>query len=439
MKRIRKPLVCCALCVLLGGIHGASAQSTGATGKRVPIDSAAEELNGLLNSAQDAVSRKDYATAEQDYQEYLAKKPDDASVHYNLGYVYTALERPADAKGEYEKAIALDPTLTPAYLNLGLTLLPTDPSAAIDPFSKAADLSPQDLRLKWLLGSALERAGKLTPAIDAFMAAEKLDGNDFDTRLSLARTLLEAKRPADAEPEFRAAIELHPDAAPARIGLAQSLVAQKKLEPAASELATYLEQKPDDASVRIDRASILLDLGKDDDALAELDRASAKRPDDLRTLTLRSQIYWHEKRYDDAVPVLQKAAAIAPGDADVVARLGEVYFQKKDYPNATHWLTVAYRMNPNATDVLADLAASEYSSKNYAATLATIDVLSKTAQLSVASWYVRASCYDILGQAPAALDAYKKFLELNKDENSDMYFASASRVRELTRELQHKR
>jgi len=55
------------------------------------------------------------------------------------------------------------------------------------------------------------------------------------------------------------------------------------------------------------------------------------------------------------------------------------------------------------------------------------------------SVYLRATCYDRMGQIAEALDAYKKFLESNKDENSDMYFVSTSRVRALTRELQEKK
>ena len=80
------------------------------------------ELNRLLAAAQDAVNQQDYAAAAHDYQAYLAKKPDDAVVHYDLGYAYTAMQRPADAKAEYEKAIALDPKMASAYQNLGLTL-----------------------------------------------------------------------------------------------------------------------------------------------------------------------------------------------------------------------------------------------------------------------------------------------------------------------------
>ncbi len=52
---------------------------------------------------------------------------------------------------------------------------------------------------------------------------------------------------------------------------------------------------------------------------------------------------------------------------------------------------------------------------------------------------MRAVCYDNLGQAAQALDAYQKFLKLNTDQNSDMYFVSTERVRVLIRELQNKK
>jgi hypothetical protein len=38
-----------------------------------------------------------------------------------------------------------------------------------------------------------------------------------------------------------------------------------------------------------------------------------------------------------------------------------------------------------------------------------------------------------------ALDAYQKFLQLNKDETSDMYFEAAARSRTLARELKDKK
>ncbi len=446
MNFITKSLACCALGVAFVGTHQTYAQTSGGTSrKQVPSDPAAAELNRLLVSAQQAVDKQDYETAAQDYEAYLAKKPGDAKVHYNLGYVYTALKRPDDARAEYEKAIGLDPSdpqMEPAYRNLGMTLIPRDPAAAIDPLEHAAELQPQDAQAKWLLGMALENSGKLGPAIEQFQAAQRLDDNDAEIGISLGHALLSADRFVDAEVAYRAALSLGPEGMPLRqahLGLAKSLAAQKKLDPAVAEFAAYLDLAPNDNAVRLERASALVDLGKDDDALAELDRAAALGREGAPALKLRSQIYWQHRRYDDAIPVLQKAARIAPTDPDIPARLGRVYLEKKDYADALRWLVAAYKISPNANDLLTEVVEAEYLNQNYAEALAGLEELSKREELPLGSLYLRATCYDRLGQIAEALDAYQKFLQLNKDQNSDMYFVSTSRVRALTRELQEKK
>jgi superkiller protein 3 len=436
------PLAVYALCALLGGAERLPAQSTSAPHKRLITDPAAKELNDLLDAAQAALDNQDFEGAAKNYRDYLAKKPDDAVVHYDLGYIDSALKRPDDAKAEYQRAIELDPKMAAAYRNLGVLLMPTDPAAAIDPLEKAADLNPGDAHTKWVLGTALENARKLPDAIEQFQAARKLDDGDIKIRLSLAHALLASNRDADAEAEYRAALTLQgtsAEMAQAHRGLEETLLAEKKSPDAAAELAVYLESHPNDVNARVDHASLLFDLGKYDDSLAELDRAAKAGPEDLRALRLRSDISWKQKRYADAVVALNKAAALAPRDPDIAARLGEAYLQAKDYPNATHWLAAAYNANPDANDVLAYLVDAEYGSKNYSQALAALDALSKREELPVASWYVRASCLDNLGQIEPAIEAYQKFLQLNKDQNSDMYFVSTARVRVLIHELQNKK
>ncbi len=443
-----KPLVARgALGVYLGAallaLAGASAaQTVGTSRTKFPQDPAAIELNRLLTAAQDAASKNDFASAAQDYRDYLAKKPDDAVVHYDLGYAYTALQKPAEAKSEYEKAIALDPKMAAAYQNLGVTLIPTDPAAAIEPLQHAAELMPEDARTKWLLGVALEATKKDALAIEQYQAAEKLDAKSVEIRNSLGFALLRTGHASDAETAFREALSLQPAGAAAdqaHKGLLQALLAQKKNDAAATEMGVFLAAHPHDASVELEHASLLVEAGKDDEALAELDKAATAAPESIRALKLRAQIYFQKKQYDNAVPVLVKAVALAPQDAELRAQLGHAYLQKKDYANAVPVLVAALNMNPQNIDALKDLVAAEYLNKNYPAALHGLDVLAQKETLPMGSWFVRATCYDKLGQAALALDAYKKFLEMNKDENSDMYFEATARVRTLTRELANKK
>jgi len=445
-KAFSWPIIETALLVLLGAVASVVAQTVGVSRTRIH-DPEAEAEQKLLAAAQAALDQKDYASAAQKYQDYLAKKPGDAYAHFQLGYAYTAMRRPGEAKPEYAKAVELDPKMQAAYVNLGMTLLEMgDAAAAVEPLEKAADLAPTDAHPRFLAGLALERSGKVPESIEQYRVAEKLDEKNLETRAALGRVLLASNRPADAEAEFRAAIALQPDAAQAHFGLAQSLIAEKKPEEAAGELDAYLKSRPNDRNARIERASMLIGAGKYEDGIAELDRAAAAEgsaatdkptaptKEDVRALSLRAQAYLGEKNYDAAIPVLQKAAAHDPHNPQFPAALGHAYLEKKDYSDAIRSLDVAFKMDPKSNEVLADLVAAEYESKNYQAALQGIDLLSERSQLPLASWFVRAACYDKLGDAAHALDAYRTFLELNKDQNSDMYFVAAARVRTLERE-----
>jgi Flp pilus assembly protein TadD len=440
-KRLRKWFVGGALCLLAGACPAhLSAQSASTARKRV-ADPAVAELNRLLVAAQDAVDQKDYPAAAKDYQDYLAKKPDDAQAHFNLGFAYTAMKLPADARMEYEKAISLDPKMAVAYLNLGITLLGIDPKAAVEPLQKAAELSPEDAHTRYFLGVALERDGKTAAAIEEYETAAKSDEKNIELQNALGHALLVAGRPVDAETTYRRALSLNPqgaDQARTHVGLAEALVAQKKMEEAVAELDTYLQAQPNDAGARRQRAFALADLGKEDEALAELDRAAGGGQESLPTLKLRAQLYLGKERYDEAISVLRKAEALAPREADLSAALGHVYFEKRDYVNAVPELVKAYNLDASDSSVMADVVAAEYELKNYSGTLQALDELAKHKELPASAWFIRGVSYDKLGALKEALDAYNRFLQMNKDENSDMYFSAAARARALPREIREK-
>jgi tetratricopeptide (TPR) repeat protein len=442
-KRLRGWFVGGALFLLAGAWPARlSAQSGSTARKRVAAaDPAAAELNRLLVAAQDAVDQKDYPTAAKDYQDYLAKKPEDAQVHFNLAFAYTAMKRVGDARMEYEKAISLDPKMGAAYLNLGITLLGIDPKAAVEPLQKAVELSPEDPHAKYFLGMALERDGKAAAAIDEYETAAKSDGSNVELQNALGHALLAAGRSADAEATYRRSLSLNPqgaDQARAHAGLAEALVAQKKMGEAVAELDTYLQAQPNDAGARRQRAFALADLGQNDEALRELDRAAGGGEESLPTLKLRAQLYLGKKRYDEAIAVLRKAEMLAPREADLSAALGHVYFEKKDYADAAPELVKAYNLDASNSAVMADIVAAEYELKNYSGTLQALDELAKHKDLPATAWFIRATSYDKLGSLQQALDAYNRFLQMNTDENSDMYFSATARVRALPREIREK-
>lgn len=423
----------------LGGIVPADfAQSTTRTIVRAE-DPAEAEARATIAKAEAAMDRQDFTGAVQICADFLDKNPDNAAVHFQLGYAYTALGKSDDAEAEYRSAIELDPKMGPAYLNLGLTLLDSDPEEAVSSLQQASELMPNQPQPKYALGMAFAHAGKDDAAIEQFHNALKLDERNFSAQFELARTLLHASKFSEAETEFHKALDLQPNSAAAHLGLAQTLLAEKKSSDAATELERYLQTNPKDVDGRIEFASILIDLGKNEEALAELDRAAAIRPETASTLKMRSLVQFRLNNYDAALAALKQVETTSPNDPDVHARIGHLLLEKKDYPGAAKELAIAYRADPSQTEVLRDLLASNYLGGNYPAALELLDLLAKRETLSNGSWFVRASCYDKLGKTQEALDAYRKFLELNAGQSNDQYFIAASRVRTLERELKEKK
>jgi len=401
-----------------------------------PADAAARET---ITKAEAAIGRKDFAGAAQICSDYLNDNPDNAAVRFQLGYAYSALGKMHEAEDEYRQAIDLDPKMGVAYLNLGVTLLDSDPKDAADTLQKAIELMPDQPRPKYALGLALEHQGNDDAAIAQFRAALALNARDFPSQLELARAFLHARKLADAETEFRKALTTEPDSGAAHLGLAQTYFDQKKTAEASNELTQYLQTNPKDVDARIQQASILSELGKNEEALAELDHAASIRAESASTLQLRSLVEFRLKNYDAALAALKQLETVLPSDPVVHARIGHILLEKRDYAESTKELAIAFRADPAQTEVLRDMIAAQYLGGSYATALESLDLLSKRENLSHGSWFIRASCYDKLGKKQEALDGYRKFLELNAGQTNDEYFLASARVRALERDLKEKK
>jgi tetratricopeptide (TPR) repeat protein len=395
-------------------------------------------LNDLLQEAQRAIERQDFAAAVEPLQKVVAEQPDFAYAHFQLGYTFTALKRWDEAKSAYERAAALDPKMAEAHLNLGLLLLDRDPAAAVKPLERAVELLPAQSRPRFRLGYARERAGDLPGAAQAYEGAEKLDPRDYETEFAYGRTLLLLNRAPEAERKFRQALEIKSDSAPARLGLANSLAQQGSPEAAAAFRA-YLELKPEDRDARLELARLLFNQKEYPAALAELDAAEASQQPSLDALKLRADILIAQSRWDESIAVLERALAVEPRNAVLHAGLGRIHMQKHDFASAQRELKSALAVDPRLVDGWRDLSATYYLAGNCPAALAALDRLAQLEAPNAGSWFVRATCYDKGGQAAEAIEAYQKFLHADESRNPSQELQAQVRIRVLKRRLEEKK
>jgi protein O-GlcNAc transferase len=395
-------------------------------------------LNDLLDEAQADLDKNDFEAALIPLQKFLTEKPDVAYAHFQLAYALTALKRTDEARAEYQKAVELDPKMAEAHLNLGILLLEKDPSAAVAPLRKATELLPAQTRPRFLLGLALERSGDAAGATATFEAASHLDPNDVEAVTHLGAMYLRNARPGDAEAKFRHALELQPQSPKALQGLAQSLDAQKKPD-AADAYRNYLAAQPQDAAARNRLIHILIEQQQYDAALAEIDRASAGQQPTIDTLKLRADVQIAQKKLDDAIVTLRQAVALAPNDAPLQGGLGHVLLQKRDFPAAEKELKNALLLDRNNLAYWKDLSSVFYLSGNYPATLSALDLIAKAETPNAGQWFIRALCYDKLNEVQPALDAYRKFLELDQNKNPNQVWQANQRIHVLEKRAQNKK
>lgn len=392
-------------------------------------------LNDLLDEAQRDIDQKQFEAAIGPLQKVLADQPDFAYGHFQLAYVYTALKKPKEAQAEYERAAALDPKMSAAYVNLGMLLLENhEDAAAVAPLRKAVELLPSESRPRYLLAVALDRSGDRAGAAQAFEALLDLDPNDIHALEYLGWMNLRSGKPEEAEVQFRRVVAVQPKGAEGLRGLAESLDAEKK-PGAATAYREYLEVKPDDARAHARLVHLLLEQGQNDAALAELRRADAGKPT-VESLKLRADIQIAQKKWTDAVATLHQAIALAPNDAELRGGLGRTLMQVRDFPNAEKELKAAIQLDAKNLDYWKDLSSTYYLSKNYAATLAVLDRIDQFETPGPGRWFLRALCYDSLNQPKPALDAYQKFLELDQNQNPDQVWQAKERSKILRRMLE---
>ncbi len=428
-------------CFLAAAAHGTmrrpaqNPQSKPGQGKPQKVHN---PLNDLLDEAQAALDKDDFAAAVPPLQKFLAEKSDVAYAHFQLAYAYTGLHQVDEARAEYDKAIALDPKMSAAHLNLGILLLEKDPAVAAVSLRKAVELLRSQSRPRLLLGLALERTGDFAGAADAFAAAVSLDPGDTESLVHLGDVDLELKKPAEAEKNFRMVLGRDPKSVPALRGLALSLDAQGKSD-AVDAYRNYLSAAPQDAEVRTRFVHLLVANKQFDEALEVSDKSSTGQAPSLDDLRLRADIQIGQNKLDDAIKTLQQAIALAPRDAQLHGGLGRLYLQKRAFPEAERELKIAIQLDQRNVIYWKDLASTFYLAGNYASALAGYDVVDKFEQPGAGEWFIRALCYDKLDQVQAALDAYRKFLDLDHNQHPDQIWQANQRIHVLEKRAEKKK
>ncbi len=158
--------------------------------------------------------------------------------------------RPAEARDELRKAVALDPSSAAALAELGQVEVKTEEyGPAAGHLSQALKLRPDDANALYYLGVARSHDGNLAGASEALEQSLKLAPSQVEARMLLGDVYRRSGHLKKAEDQFEAASLMQPENSGVRLELGRVLLADRQYAAAVRQLEKAAQQQPADAEI----------------------------------------------------------------------------------------------------------------------------------------------------------------------------------------------
>jgi tetratricopeptide (TPR) repeat protein len=378
-----------------------------------------------------AMDRKDFQQAFEIFTKLAADDPKDYTAWFNLALSEAALQQYDAAIEHLQKTLELKPELYEAELNLGLLYLRSHKVAEAEPhFEAAVRLKPNEFRVQMYLADNQLALGKDDAAAKSYEAALKLNPKLARAELGLGQSLLHLGSLDQAAEHYRAATMLDPKLKSYQLELAAAYADAKR----PTDAIAILKESPDTAGAAKQLGELYLAANQPQLAVEQLELAAKQSPNLGNQMALATA-YIKNNQEELAAPILEKSLAANPNDYDVQMALGRIWRDRRDYQKAVDRFYVAAKLKPNDPVVWSEIASSCVIAEMYPQAIAALDQIHRLNAEKPGHYYLRAIVLDKLRQNKAALENYKRFLELSQGKSPDEEFKARQRVRILEHEV----
>ena len=299
-----------------------------------------DDLSTGMAVSQIYIATERPAEAEKILAQMLERAPDQRAINYNYAQVLTKLGRGDESKQYLEHAILLDPTFTPAVMQL------IDIYQKENQWDKAAALlqpmisdDPTNVDLQKQQAFYYLRGGMTDKALAAFKAISAADPKDTRSQFYTAEALSDLERYDEADKIYRHLLEQTPNDPEllASFGLSQN--AQHKYDEAAKLFRQLLAipQLPDNLQTLANTqlAYIAMQKGNYDEAIliAKPILIFHDKPNS-QALNIALEALKKQKKYNEAVALIQPIVEQYASDPVANARYVEMLIRAGDKEKA---------------------------------------------------------------------------------------------------------
>lgn len=429
MATSRWSLAALVLCMATG----VWAQSTGKAVRHHKVAEADPMFPPELTQAEDAIEKKDYATAQPLLEKVVAANPANYQAWFDLGFVHNAQGKTEDSIAAYRKSVAAKPDVFEPNLNLGLMLAKTGNPDAEQFLRAATKLKPtahidEGHARAWLSLAHVIEATKPDDAIAAYREASKLQPKDPEPHLSAGALLEKQNQPDQAEAEYKQALDLDGNSPDALTALVNLYMRGKRYPEAEKLLRKLALLRPDEPAVRLQLGRVLAAAGKRDDALTELEAAAKVAPNDAGLRRDLADLYFEAAKYDLAEAQYRPLLSATPNDPELHFGLGKALLLQKKFPEAQQEFLNTVKLKPDYGDAYGQLAIAASENKDYVLAIRATDARAKFLPETPMSYFLRATCYDHLHDAKNAAANYHQFLGVANGKYPDQEWQARHRL-----------
>ncbi len=216
----------------------------------------------------------------EQFQQAVKLKPDFAVAYFNLANVLAKVGRMQEALQQYRQVVRLNPDMA-AEVHAALGVIKAEtPQQAVEEYQKALQLKPDMVVIRYDLGNALVKLGRLQEAIEQYQQVVRQKPDFPEAHYKLGDLLAKENELPEAIEHYQEALRLKPDyGADIHCNLGIALAKANRLPEAIEQEQQAVQLKPNSAEIHYNLGNALLKAGRAQESIQQYQQALRLKPD----------------------------------------------------------------------------------------------------------------------------------------------------------------